>query len=399
MTLDLSRIIAGINALAANTEARRDETRYRALRDAWARLDSRSIEQRLVGAKTSFLVARTDSPAHAQAPEPQLPPGHAVIATDGSLVLPSRHSPARFYILNIGVVRLRYGDCPSALLEAIPSLHFGDDALTVPNDPRRTLHNETTLGLLRAVEELRAAIDLAVDEPHPKVVLQDGTLILWRLESQSDPVREWVLAPFVEQLRAFADHEIPLASYISAPASTDLMGSLRVAVCDYPDQGRTIDCDHCRARIATERHQPACDILPMLTDRALLTDIACLSPGARTPVYRSESRILREYVTRGGPELEIRFFYVHTGREIARVEAPRFVTDNPASLDLVHAVVLDQCRLGLGYPVALQEAHEQAVIGMEDRRIVERAVEEALARAGIVLTWTGKDGSKRGRFV
>jgi len=137
----------------------------------------------------------------------------------------------------------------------------------------------------------------------------------------------------------------------------------------------------------------------MITDRQLFDDIGGLAPGARSPVYRSGSRILKEYVARGGPELEICFFYVNNGREIARVEAPRYVTDNPAHLDLVHAVVLDQCVLGRGYPVVLQEAHELAVIDMEDRRIVELAVEQALARAGVVLTWTGKDGSKRGRFV
>lgn len=399
MTLNLSRIISDINALAAETEAGYDQARFSALRSAWALLDMSDIDQRMASARTTFLVARGDGNAHSQVPEPPLPGRHTVIATDGSLILPSRHSPARFFVLNIGVVRLRYGEPSSALLDARPRLYCGDAELTIPNDLQRTPQNETTLGLLRAVEELKAAVELAGHESIPTVALQDGTLVLWRLESQSDAVRDWILNPFVEQLRAFEDRGIPIASYISAPGAGELMNALRIAVCDYPARGMAINCDHCRRRILTESHIPACDILPMITDRALLSDIADLASGARTPVYRSASRILREYVSRGGPGVEIRFFYVNTGQEIARVEAPRFVTDDRAQLDLVHAAVLDQVRLGRGYPVALQEAHEQAVIGMEDRRVVELAVERALARAGVVLTWTGKDGSKRGRFV
>jgi hypothetical protein len=61
--------------------------------------------------------------------------------------------------------------------------------------------------------------------------------------------------------------------------------------------------------------------------------------------------------------------------------------------------VWDQAQLGRGYPIALQEAHEQAVLSMADRRLVEETVERLLATQGIVVTRTGKDGSKRGRFV
>ncbi|HLI51580.1 MAG TPA: hypothetical protein VKU87_07260, partial [Thermomicrobiaceae bacterium] len=68
-------------------------------------------------------------------------------------------------------------------------------------------------------------------------------------------------------------------------------------------------------------------------------------------------------------------------------------------LELTHAVIYDQCRRGRGYPPALQEAHEQAVIGMADRRMVETLVDRALAENSIVMQRSGKDASKRGRFV
>lgn len=399
MTLDIARIIAGLSALAAEQDAERDTHRFTVLRESWATFDAHDVEQRLASARQTFLVARRCEEGAFAHPAPPIPHNHTVIATDGSMILPSRHSPARFFVLNTGLVRLTYGEQPSAHLSAQPLLFSGDDAMTIPNDVRRTPQNETTIGLMRAVHELCAAGDLAEASSGPTLALQDGTLILWRLESQSDVVRTWILDDFARELGRFEDLGIPLASYISAPGATELMNMLRIAVCDYPLRGLQINCDHCRGRVATEGHTPACDVIPAVTDRALLSEIATLPSGARTPVFRSMSRILSEYVKRGGPGAEIRFFYINTGREIARVEAPRYVTDDTNMLDFVHAAILEQSRLGRGYPVALQEAHEQAVISMDDRRVVELAVEQALARAGVVLTWTGKDGSKRGRFV
>ncbi len=117
--------------------------------------------------------------------------------------------------------------------------------------------------------------------------------------------------------------------------------------------------------------------------------------GARTAVFDSNSSILNKYPD----EQRVVFFYVNTGLEIGRVEVPRWVSDDPQLLDRTHALILDQCQRGRGYPVVLQEAHELAVINMADRRLIELLVEREMAQIGVVLTWTGKDGSKRGRFV
>jgi len=45
------------------------------------------------------------------------------------------------------------------------------------------------------------------------------------------------------------------------------------------------------------------------------------------------------------------------------------------------------------------EAHEQAVITIGERRLVEQMVEEALAARGIVYVRSAKDRSKRERGV
>jgi hypothetical protein len=85
-----------------------------------------------------------------------------------------------------------------------------------------------------------------------------------------------------------------------------------------------------------------------------------LEPGQRSPRFRSAATVTAAY------DEPIDFVYLHAGAEIARIEIPAWV--DPVGLDRLCAMVLDQCRKGLGYPVALAESHEQAVVRGPDRR-------------------------------
>ncbi|MBI4198713.1 MAG: DNA double-strand break repair nuclease NurA, partial [Chloroflexi bacterium] len=96
---------------------------------------------------------------------------------------------------------------------------------------------------------------------------------------------------------------------------------------------------------------------------------------------------------------EVSFFYLNAGEEIARVEVPAWVAQNEPLLGLAHALVLDQCRRGLGYPAAIMEAHEQAVINGSDREFFRQMVEEALAGNRLPVYTSGKAWSKRTRWV
>jgi NurA-like 5'-3' nuclease len=68
-------------------------------------------------------------------------------------------------------------------------------------------------------------------------------------------------------------------------------------------------------------------------------------------------------------------------------------------LNLAHCLVLDQCRRGHGYPVALSEAHEQAVVTGADRENFQRLLEISLAEEKIPLTTSTKSRSKKTRWV
>jgi len=395
VTLDLARVVTSISEMVATVSPEHDRHRFDALRHLWETLDSNDVNDRLDQASTSFLLARQPANYRSRFPLPTVPESYAVVATDGSMILPDRHSPARFYLTNIGKVYLRYGADPFADLSADPDMRFGEDDLWINGDSRRVPVNEVILGLRRATAELLAAVELLEGEPLPSVALVDGTLILWSLVSLDPAITDSILPDFLAALRIFKQRRQPVAGYISAPNAADLMNTLRVAICDYPQRTGRVDCNDCWRRTMTEGHTPFCDILPGVPDRYLLTDIANLCPGERSQVFDSDSSILNRY----GADLRICFFYVNTGREIARLEIPRWVANDAELLDRVHSIAWDQSQLGRGYPVALQEAHEQAVLSLADRRLVEETVERQLASQGIVFTRTGKDGSKRGRFV
>ena len=90
---------------------------------------------------------------------------------------------------------------------------------------------------------------------------------------------------------------------------------------------------------------------------------------------------------------------MRVGREIARVELPRWVADDRAQVGLVHALVYDQCMRGQGYPVALARAHEQAIVRAADRRAFLGIVEGSLLRAELPASDSRKRESKEHQAV
>jgi len=395
VTLDLTRLSSRIDDLAGVTDFAASEDSASRLADAFQTVDVFDLSARLTTAKTSWLLAQPGSSFQGAIPASPPPDDYSVVASDGSFILPDRHSPARFYVINIGKVLLRYGAAPFADITADAEVYFRENELYVPDQIKRIPINGTLLGFKRAAAELAAVADVAAAQDGPVLALQDGTLILWGLETYPDPVVDWILESYLGAMETLKARGIPVASFISYPSSTDVVNSVRVSVCDYPLLGKRINCDDCQLRVTTENHIAACEFIPDVNDRMLFDQIAPLRPGERSQVYASRSKILEQY----GHDQHIHFFYVNTGAEIARVEIPRWVARDEAKLQLTHSAIFDQCSLGRGYPTALQEAHEVAAIRPDERRAVETLAEEALARRGLVYRRSAKDESKRGRFV
>jgi len=352
--------------------------------------DPDNLRAKIEKAKTSWLLAWPEKTLSGAYPAPEPPLNFSVAATDGSYIRPDRHIPARFVVINIGSALFTYGDDPMARLESKSHFYFREEELRIPHPFKELYLEREFVGARRTVLELEALVEVATQGIKPVVGLQDGSLILWGLPTTDDPddisVRDHFLDPFLRALQELRAQGIPVASYLSQPQSKDVANSLRVEICD----NEPVNCDKCSY---VEKHQrPICGDLAGVLDRQIF---ASLKPGERSDIYKSSSKILRV----GYGEHGIYFFYLNVEPEIVRLEVPQWVARDEEKLNLLQALVYDQCQRGRGYPSALQEAHEQAVITGPERRVVESLVEEALAKEGVAFFRSGKATSKRERGV
>lgn len=334
----------------------------------------------------------------AYAPAPT-PPAWQVAAVDGSHVDVDRHLPAACFLVNLGGCTLTYGPRPDASffsqprLSADADLHLSDPA----NPSQEEAVTGALLGLMRTVEELdRLAKDVsALRADLPTLALVDGSLVLWGLSGQGyrpfvrDAVIGDRLLPALRRFQGLAgERSLTLAAYVSLPRSTEVVNAIRCCLCPH-------DLARCRGSCGNRRSEGApCDLSNELLDRDLFQHL--LPPGWRSPLYRTNSSVPREHY---GREQQVYFYYLHGGEEIARVEVPRWVAQDEKLLALGHSLILDQCRRGQGYPTAISEAHEQAVIDTSDRLMFKRLLAAALEGQGLHSFTSEKDRSKRTPWV
>mgnify|MGYP001089397888 CR=1 FL=1 len=150
-----------------------------------------------------------------------------------------------------------------------------------------------------------------------------------------------------------------------------------------------VDCD----RFCAAGEKRACDAVAGLQDRELFASL--LEPGERSALFISQSSVVEKHYR----EHTVHFFYIRLDDEIARVEIPLWVAKGRDLVNLTHSLVLDQCQRGQGYPVALSEAHEQAVVTTADRENFWQLVEANLVEEHLPTTMSGKSRSKRTRWI
>ena len=353
MPLDLHRVAAQIEVMGTDLQAQGAE--------------------RLVQLERA--IAALNSSGKATGYPPTTPPEeYRVLATDGSHIDVDRHMPVRCSLINISKVSLQYGTRPDARLESHAHLYATPEELSVP-DPWGTgavALEGRLMGIKRSVEEVVGLAEMAEEaEDIPTLALVDGSLVLWGREEQSYPeyVREsllnnGLLLALSRIKNVSREKPVAMAAYISLPRSADMVRSLQ-----------------------SEREFDG------LLDRDLFARV--LQAGERSDTFASTSPIVKE---RYG-EHQVHFFYLKTEHEIARVEVPVWVAEDEALLSLAHTLILDQCRKGMGYPTAIMEAHEQAVIGGRERELFRQMVEDALAERGLPVYTSEKALSKRVRPV
>jgi hypothetical protein len=385
----------------ATAARRRMELAEAALQRALPRQEELVSRQEQWRDRLGFTAATPLEPLDTRILVQPAPECHTVVATDGSQIAPSHHEIAYCYLINVGRVVLHYGQSLYPVLDSLPEVFYRPEDLYVSR--QWGIRTEEWMGYQRTVSEAIALAELATHHATvaeqatqqlsllttpsgPMVAMVDGSLIHWFLEPLPLNARDRLLPPMLDAWDQLQNARIPLVGYISAARSGEALNFLRLHTCPY-------DAPDCQTNCVGQTEQAPCHIFSPLRDSALWS--AVLEPGERGAIWRSSAQILEAY-----GQHHICFCYVHVGSEIARVEFPQWVADDSHLLNTALSLTLTQVQKGYGYPVALAEAHNQAVVRGGDRTRFFALLEQQLIRAGLTNIGTSyKEARKRGSIA
>lgn len=268
---------------------------------------------------------------------------YVAFSVDGSQIYPDRHNVLSCCLINTGSVILPYN------IENKRVQLFSDPTVFAGVDEHQQPFTTDGVNCKRQELELRAGLDLAkkIKKDYgdaTSLLLFDGSLIFWHLSSKEVDVRDQFLHAYLALLDELYHEKVLMCWYISMPKSKELMSLVRLYLCNFD--------------VARKELYEAVD---SVIDSGIMHSV--LEPYTRSIVFSNHSSISSYYPA----HLQPFFFYLHTGNEIGRVEIPSWIAQDKSMVDTVAQIVIDQCIKGSGYPVALAEAHEQAVVKGPDR--------------------------------
>lgn len=266
-----------------------------------------------------------------------------VLGVDGSQIYPDRSFAAgELAVLNVGGIFLKYGEQESSAdffsrPECVTREALSADFGSLPFCPE-------LIDLLRCARELELGFEHAQECAKlgykPSLVLFDGAMINHGLMLKNTQLQKYFTQRLSSAFRLFAEENLPVAWYTSAP------------------QARTLS-----SIIGGENAGDAtllAGLLQQWTTTAIFSFFQKTSVGVIVD-----------------PEDQCSFLYLSTGDEIARLEMPRWVAQQADVVARVCAMVRDQVEKGMGYPVALTEAHRQAVVSEADRQAILQVLEHS----------------------
>jgi len=296
---------------------------------------------------------------------------YQIVSVDGSQVYPDRHQGTSCYLINIGSVVIHYGSPVNPVtFNSRPTVFVSTDGECyqeaniheVINCRRQELELVGGLTVMRSVQERNKAT----------LLLFDGSLVFWNLEAKDSVLTDLFLPNYLATLYQLYQSRSMYAGYISLPKSRELVNLVRLALCDF-------DVDN------TQLY----DVIDPVVDATIASFF--LTPHTRTGVFCNNATISRLYPDALRPH----FFYLHVGEEIGRVEIPGWIAADEVLVNQVASLILDQSIKGAGYPVALAEAHEQAVVKGPDRDFFYHALYKEGLTHDRAINMSGKVLRKR----
>jgi hypothetical protein len=304
------------------------------------------------------------------APPPALPLKATLIAADGSQINPDRHAAVQFGLINVGSIVMRLNSGESPIIRTDSQLLFDDELFTTSGLPL----TDSMVALRRDLKERAKLYELAQEfdgNGIPVITFTDGPMELWgSKEGEEASVFEENLNGYLSVLSCLQERGITTAGYVDKPAADLVIRLLELTEATPQDLQKLREYHPLRG----------------VSDRWLFGDKKdpLLKPGERSAVFAFQSKSEKTY--KG--VLALHFFYLNAGTEgrpwPVRVEIPQWVVADPEKLGMLHAVLVNQCRI-MGekpYPYLLHRSHEIAVVSFEERKQVEQMLDLELRRSG-----------------
>jgi hypothetical protein len=278
-----------------------------------------------------------------------------LIAADGSQINPDRHASIQFSLVNVGAITMRLNSGEAPKIDTESELLYGDDLL-----PNGIPLSDGMVALKRDVAERTKLDELSKGIKGQVVTFTDGPIELWGAKGEDTQSYFDYVEKYKGVLSRLQSRGVITAGYVDKPSADLVLRLLEIMMAD------------------NEQLQKLREFHPLrgVSDRWLYGEQKnpLLPPGHRSAVFQIQSSSEKSY--KG--VLTLHFFYLNVGTEghpwPVRVEIPRWVVDDKEKLNLLHGVLVEQCRMmgSRPYPYLLHRAHETAVVKNEEKQQIEQ---------------------------
>ena len=303
----------------------------------------------------------------------QLPAEATIIAADGSQIVPDRHNPFVYYLVNIGGIVYHHGkgQVPETFTE--PTLEFPE----IDELESHRFNDYASVTIQRDLGEIDMLAFQANEYKRdnlPLLTMMDQRLLYVPTGEIAPQFKEQVVQEWQGHMQRIQQSGAWLAGYIDSPMKDSVVRMLRGI---HPDRKQDDPND------LGEWYG--------LTDADLFSQL--LAPGERSKLFMDVSFANNRFRKPN----QVCFFYLNPGRfgqNIARVDLPQWVAQNDAAVAAIHALIYDQCQIMGNYPYVITRADEMAVVKRRDQEELEFRIGRKMDAYGVDVNMTAKAQTK-----
>lgn len=294
--------------------------------------------------------------------EGHLPERATLVAVDGSQIVPDRHAPFVYYLINIGGIVYHHGSGRAPETISIPQLSFpeADDL------DDQFFSSYASVTVKRDLEEMGALADVGCGRVGdvPLLAVMDQRLLYVPTGDVSAAFKQKTIDQWQAEMERFEACGAWLVGYVDNPLKSAVLQMLYGLHPSY------------------DWEQPSdLGTWTGLTDVDLFRQI--LQAGERSKLFVDVSFANRRF-QQGN---RVCFFYMNTGQgeasNIARVDVPYWLAQRPRAIASIHALLYDQCQILGSYPYIITRADEMAVVQRRDQEELEFRIGRMMDAAGL----------------